>query len=164
MCLLIYSNVFYYVLISSYSDCSLQRRGGKNLSNIEADYSWWWSSMERTKDKSCALPPAQFLPSHYPVTSLGENIINLPANNPRTPLSQARQLQSDKQKTSSRSTSSPSSPSTNLEPGNMNVNTARDHRPPTPRPALTLFVLLGGKGGNILIEHSIISTGLLTTV
>ena len=115
-----------------YEHCS-KYKAGKNLSNIEDDYSWWW---ERTKDKSCALPPAHFLPSHYPVTSLRENIINLPANNSRTPLSQARQLQSDKQKTSSRPRSSPGSPSTSLEPGNMNVNT-------DPAPATnTLFVLL----------------------
>ena len=101
-------------------------QAGKNLSNIEEDYSWWW---KRTKDKSCALPPAHFLPSHYPVTSLGENIINLPANNSRTPLSKARQLQSDKQKTSSRSTSTPAPAQ---KPGNMNVNTESHqlHQPP----------------------------------
>ena len=37
--------------------------------------------------------PVHYLqPTSYPVTSLRENIINLPANNSRTPLSQGRQL------------------------------------------------------------------------
>lgn len=41
--------------------------------------------------------PVHYLqPTSYPVTSLRENIINLPANNSRTPLSQATLSQTNK--------------------------------------------------------------------